>query len=185
MKHEAIIMNLLFLATATVAVGTSIAAITRHNVLHSILYLIVSFAAIAVVFYLLGAPFIAALEIITYAGAIMVLFLFAVMLLNLGGSAIEQERRWQPVLSWAGPAFAGLVLLAEFLFILMHDTTVNAANPVITPAQVGRALFLRYTVGVELVAMLLLSALLGASRLGRRPRTYILKQGIDHDSHSV
>ena len=77
-------MNPLFLVAAIAAVGASIAAITRHNVLHAILYLIVSFAAIAMVFYMLGAPFIAALEIITYAGAIMVLFLFAVMLLNLG-----------------------------------------------------------------------------------------------------
>jgi NADH-quinone oxidoreductase subunit J len=185
MNHEAAIMNPLFLVAAIVAVGTSIAAITRYNVLHSILYLIVSFAAIAVVFYLLGAPFIAALEIITYAGAIMVLFLFAVMLLNLGGSAIEQERRWQPILSWVGPVLAVLVLLAEFLFIIMHDTAMNVTNPVITPTQVGRALFLRYTVGVELAAMLLLTALLGASRLGRRPRTYISKQGIDRDSHSV
>ncbi len=154
--------------TAIAAIGASIAAITRHNVLHAILYLIVSFAAIAIVFYMLGAPFIAALEIITYAGAIMVLFLFAVMLLNLGGSAIERERRWQPMLSWAGGTLAGLVLLVEFLFILLHDAKSGEAGPAITPAQAGSALFLRYPLGVELAAMLLLAALLGASLLGRR-----------------
>ena len=71
--------------------------------------------------------------------------------------------------SWRGSAaLAGLVLLAEFLFILLHDAKIDAAGSAITPAQAGSALFLRYPLGVELVAMLLLAALLGASRLGRR-----------------
>jgi NADH-quinone oxidoreductase subunit J len=179
-------MNLLFLFAAAVAVGTSIAAVTRNNVLHAILFLIVSFAAIAVVFSLLGAPFIAALEIITYAGAIMVLFLFAVMLLNLGGSAIERERRWQPVTAWIAPAIAGAVLLAEFVLILRPDRHPEATGAAIAPIEVGRAIFIRYTVGVELVAMLLLAALLGASRLGRRVRTTTINhQGAGHDGTSL
>jgi NADH-quinone oxidoreductase subunit J len=178
-------MNVLFLLAAGAAVVSTFVAITRSNVLHAILYLIVSFASIAVIFYLLGAPFIAALEIITYAGAIMVLFLFAVMLLNLGGGAIDQERRWQPLAAWIGPAIAGLLILGELLHILMRHWPVGKSGTIVPSVEVGRLLFLRYFIGVELAAMLLLAALLGAGRLGHRSRITPEQRGSGHDADSL
>jgi NADH-quinone oxidoreductase subunit J len=85
-------MLIVFYIAAAVAVLATTIAITRHNVVHALLYLIVSLLAVAVIFYVIGAPFLAALELIIYAGAIMVLFLFVVMMLNLG----EHETwRWR------------------------------------------------------------------------------------------
>ncbi|HXR80916.1 MAG TPA: NADH-quinone oxidoreductase subunit J, partial [Saprospiraceae bacterium] len=72
-----------FYIASAIAVAATIMVITRHNLIHALLYLVVSFLAIAVVFYLIGAPFIAALEVIIYAGAIVVLIIFVIMMLNL------------------------------------------------------------------------------------------------------
>ncbi|MBM4201610.1 MAG: NADH-quinone oxidoreductase subunit J, partial [Gammaproteobacteria bacterium] len=85
-------MLLLFYTAAAVAVISTALVITQLNAVHALLYLILSLIASAVVFYLMGAYFAALLEVIVYAGAVMVLFLFVVMLLNLGQRTIEQER---------------------------------------------------------------------------------------------
>ena len=83
-------MNEVFYISSAVAVVSTLVAITGVNVIHSLLYLIVSFLAIALIFFTLGAPVIAALEVIIYAGTIMVLFVFVVMILNLGRESVEQ-----------------------------------------------------------------------------------------------
>ena len=85
-------MELAFYIAGAVAVIATILMLTRLNVVHALLYLIVSLLAVAVVFYVLGAPFVAALEVIIYAGAIMVLFVFVVMMLNLGEHGAEMEK---------------------------------------------------------------------------------------------
>ena len=77
-------MDAVFYLAAVIAILATVMVITRLNAVHALLYLIVSLLSVAVVFYTLGAPFIAALEVIIYAGAIMVLFVFVVMMLNLG-----------------------------------------------------------------------------------------------------
>jgi len=82
-------MTALFYVTAAVSILSTIMMLTRLNAVHALLYLIVSLLAVAVVFYTFGAPFVAALEVIIYAGAIMVLFIFVVMLLNLGERATK------------------------------------------------------------------------------------------------
>ena len=79
------------------------------NAIHALLYLITSLLAVAVVFYTLGAPFVAALEVIIYAGAIMVMFLFVVMMLNLGPHAIAEEQRWFSPRLLIGPGVAGVL----------------------------------------------------------------------------
>lgn len=76
-------MNILFLIAAAVAIIATIMTVTRRNAIHALLYLIVSFLSVAVIFYLAGAPYAAALEIIVYAGAIVILFVFVVMMLNI------------------------------------------------------------------------------------------------------
>ena len=102
--------------------------------MHALLYLIVSLLAVALVFLTLGAPFVAALEVIVYAGAIMVLFLFVVMMLNLGPGGVEQESRWLSGAAWLGPAALALVLFAELVYIF-----AAGAGPVVGRRPWSRA----------------------------------------------
>src|SRR5580700_11933107 len=95
-------MELTFYIAGAVAVLSTLLMLTRINVVHALLYLIVSLLGVAVVFYVLGAPFVAALEAIVYAGAIMVLFLFVVMMLNLGKHTAEIEEQWMTPGIWIG-----------------------------------------------------------------------------------
>jgi NADH-quinone oxidoreductase subunit J len=134
------------------------------------LYFIVSLLAVAVIFYVLGAPMAAALEVIVYAGAIMVLFVFVVMMLNVGSEAARQERSWLAPRAWAGPALLSAVLLAEVVWVLTGAAGPETAGPSLSPAAVGEALFGPYLLGVELASMLLLAGLVGAYHLGRRDR---------------
>src|ERR671916_818090 len=97
-------MELTFYLAAAVAIISTIMVITRYNIIHALLYLVVSFLAIAVVFFVLGAPFIAALEIIIYAGAIVVLIIFVIMMLNLKEEAAQQEKEWLKPNIWIGPS---------------------------------------------------------------------------------
>src|SRR5690348_10301523 len=92
--------------------------IIQTNAVHALLYLVVSLLAVAIVFYVLGAPFAAALEVIVYAGAIMVLFVFVIMMLNLGEAAVRQERQWLSPGIWIGPAILSAVLLGELVYVL-------------------------------------------------------------------
>src|SRR5580698_7637801 len=104
-------MELAFYIAGAVAVVSTVLMLTRLNVVHALLYLIVSLLGVAVDFLVLGAPFIAALEVIIYAGAIMVLFVFAVMMLNLGKHAVDVERQWLMPGIWAGPVLLASVLI--------------------------------------------------------------------------
>ena len=105
-------MEVAFYIAAAVAIVATVLMLTRLNVVHALLYLIVSLLAVAVVFYAMGAPFVAALEVIIYAGAIMVLFVFVVMMLNLGEHAVSLEKAWlTPGYAGSVPRFlAGLLL---------------------------------------------------------------------------
>jgi len=165
-------MTFAFYLAAAVALVATTLVITRLNLIHALLYLIVSQLAIAVAFLCLGAPFAAALEVILYAGAILVLFVFVVMTLNLG-SAVREESEWLTRQAWIGPAILGLVLLGEVVWLLTAGTglagTSTAAEPV-GPVAVGRALFGEYVLATELAGMLLLAGLVGAFHLGRRTR---------------
>jgi NADH-quinone oxidoreductase subunit J len=119
------------------------------------------------VFYLMGAYFAALLEVIVYAGAVMVLFLFVVMLLNLGQRTIEQERAWLQPGSWQGPALLAGILLAELLWVLATGTGTETGH-VVSSKEVGIRLFGPYVLAVELASMLLLAGLVGAYHLARR-----------------
>src|SRR5689334_25005470 len=155
----------LFYGAAVVALVATALALTRANVVHALLYLIVSLLAVALIFFVVGAPFIAALEVIVYAGAIMVLFVFVMMLLNLGPATVEQERRWEPPRIWIGPTILSGLLLAGLLYGLSSHEGQRVAASVIEPRGVGVALFTQYALAVEIASMLLLSALIGAYHL--------------------
>jgi NADH-quinone oxidoreductase subunit J len=158
-------MELTFYISGTVAILATVLMLTRLNVVHAQLYLIVSLLAVAVDMYTLGAPFVAALEVIIYAGAIMVLFVFAVMMLNLGGRSAKTEKEWLTPGIWIGPALLASVLLIEVVMLARRAGPAFAVN-VIGPQQVGIALFGPYVIGVELASMLLLAGLVGAYHLG-------------------
>jgi len=159
----------LFYIAAAVALFATVFALTRTNATHALIYLIVSLLAVAVIFFLLGAPFAAALEVVIYAGAIMVLFVFVIMMLNLGEEGVERERaRLHPAV-WLVPSILSGILLLEMLFVIsQYDQAQTGA--LITAKQVGLTLFGPYVLAVEIASMLLLAGLVGAYHVGRRFR---------------
>ena len=164
-------MYLLFYISGAIAILATVMTITRLNAVHALLYFVVSLLSIAVIFYILGAPFIAALEVIIYAGAIMVLFIFVVMMLNLGERAVEVEGKWLSPGMWIGPEILAAILIAEVVYLLSRPPVEVHAIQYVEPREVGLALFGPYLIGVELASMLLLGALVGAYHLGyRKPK---------------
>jgi len=159
---------LFYLAAAVAVIATGL-TITRTNAVHALLYLIVSLLATGLVFFLLGAYFAALLEVIVYAGAVMVLFLFVLMMLGLGRSGESRERALLHPGTWLGPALLAAVLLAEWA-VAFQDWPLPAALQAVTAKQVGIALLGPYVLAVELASMLLLAGLVGGYHLTRLPR---------------
>lgn len=165
-------MIILFYIAAAVAVISTLMVIIVKNAVHSLLFLIVSLLSAAVIFYLMGAPFMAALEVIIYAGAIMVLFIFVIMMLNLGKESEELERKLLYPGIWIGPSILAAILLAEMIY-LFFTSSWSAVNLKFTDArQVGIALYGPYLLGVELAGFLLLSGIVGAYHLGYKKRKF-------------
>jgi len=160
-------MEVLFYIASAVALLATGLALTRANAAHALIYLIVSLLAVAVLFFLMGAPFAAALEIVIYAGAIMVLFVFVIMMLNVGQAGVAQEREWLSGRSWIVPGIMAALLLLELVLALRHAPAVTSGG-MVSPKDVGLTLFGPYVLAVEIASMLLLSGLVGAYHLGRR-----------------
>lgn len=172
-------MNVMFILASAVAMIAAVMVVTRTNIIHALLYFIVSLMAVALIFYLLGAPFVAALEIIIYAGAIMVLFVFAVMMLN---PKVDQDRpssEWARPAVWAGPTALTFILGAELLFAIYRYGSGPAGVTEVTASQVGMSLYGPYLLGAEMVSMILLAGLVTAYHLGRQPRMINREGGSD------
>ena len=164
-------MNIAFYTTAFIAIISTLLVITRYNPVHALLYLVVSLLSMGMIFYLLGAAFAALLEVIIYAGAIMVLFIFVIMLLNLGKETAEQERKWLKPKVWVGPAILSLVLFIELCLLLnTNDPGLYETNQAVEPKVVAIALFQPYLIGVELAAMLLMAGVVGAAHIGQHKK---------------
>jgi NADH-quinone oxidoreductase subunit J len=161
-------MNHLFYLSGLVAVVATGLVITRSNAVHALLYLVVSLLAAAMVFFSLGAPFAAALELIIYAGGVMVLFIFVIMLLNLSNDELRQESRWLAPSLWGGPAVLCAVLAGELFYAHAADPARLSGTGPVSPKQVGMALFGPYALATELASLLLLAGLVGAYHLGRK-----------------
>lgn len=160
-----------FYLMALVAIISTIRVVTNTNPVHALLSLIVSLLAVAGIFLIVGAPFAGALEVIVYAGAIMVLFVFVVMMLNLGQATIEQERLWLKSSTWAFPSAMSFILGATLIWVLTPEHTqmgLTMGKEVVGPKAVGQALFTQYLLLVEIAALLLLAALVAAFHLGKR-----------------
>lgn len=162
-------MNTIFYIAASVAFVCSVMAITNRNAIHGLLFLILSLLAISVIFYILGAPFIAALEVIVYAGAIMVLFIFVVMMLNVGNEK-ELEKKWQRLSMWIIPVVLASVLMGIFIYAVKELEQPDIKRDIIGPKQVGVSLFTTYLIGVEIAAIMLLAGIVGAYHLGRQKK---------------
>ncbi|ALM54041.1 NADH-quinone oxidoreductase subunit J [Halomonas huangheensis] len=161
-------MEIAFYLSGLVAVLATLGVITNTNPVHALLYLIVSLISVALVFFALGAPFAGAMEVIVYAGAIMVLFVFVVMMLNLGDQGEAQERAWLKPRIWLGPSLLAVVLLVTLIATLWSgDTGRMVDGEILTAKAVGTLLFGPWLMAVELGAMLLLAALVTASHVGR------------------
>ena len=155
----------IFYILAAVTVIATLFAITEKHAVHAIVYLVTSFFALAVIFFLLGAPLVAVFEVIIYAGAIMVLFLFVIMMLDLGHPEKAKRpgsRDWWPAL------LLGAITLgaALSLFGAHPSSAAVGASPGIR--DFAATLFQRYGIAVEVISMQLLFALVGALYLGRR-----------------
>lgn len=163
-------MNIIFYLAGAVAVIASIRAITHSNAVHALLYLIVSLLAVALVFLLMGAAFAAVLEIIVYAGAIMVLFVFVIMMLNLGPESLVHPKRLLQPGVWAGPGLLAALLLAELIYVLTTTATPLGVPGPVGPRTLGQLMFGPYVLGVELASIMLLAGLVGAYHLARPGR---------------
>lgn len=160
-------MNTVFYIASAVAMLSAVFAITRTNTVHALLHMIVSLLAVSMVLFVIGAPYVAALQVIVYAGAIMVLFVFTIMMLNQGPDSAEQERAWLNIRAWIVPAILTGVLLLEMVWVLQSESASLVGSPV-PPKAVSLALFGPYILLVELLSLLLLAGLIGAYHIGRR-----------------
>ncbi|HZR25769.1 MAG TPA: NADH-quinone oxidoreductase subunit J [Vicinamibacterales bacterium] len=163
----------LFYIFAAVAVGASLLVIAQKNPIYSVLLLIASFGALSGLYVLLDAPFVAVIQIIVYAGAIMVLFLFVVMLLNAPHEETNYDERVHPLMR-PGPmrfgALLAMVLIVELLWALTKGAESGrfAGGSVTSVAAIGRSLFTQYAFAFEVTSVLIIVAMVGAVVLARR-----------------
>ena len=163
-------LTVFFLIFAGLAIGCAVAVVVQRNPLYSAISLVGVFVSLACLYVTLAAPFIAAVQVIVYAGAIMVLVIFVIMLLN-----VEEEERRRPRLTFLVPAalVMAAVLIAETSFILYsvrvspYTPTESVSNTGLT-AQIGAGLFTIYLLPFEITSILLLMAIVGAMTLARR-----------------
>ncbi|MBI2884811.1 MAG: NADH-quinone oxidoreductase subunit J [Candidatus Omnitrophica bacterium] len=157
-----------FYLIAAVALGAALTVIMSRQPVYSVLCLLVTMFALAILFMMLGAYVVAALQILLYAGAVLVLFLFVLMLLNLSPEQLRRvgSFRWR----WLGMLMAGL-LGGQFARLLSRPApalwTSGNPPPSGTVAELGRALFTTYLLPFELTSFLMLAAIIGAVTLAR------------------
>jgi NADH-quinone oxidoreductase subunit J len=162
-----------FLGLAAVAVSAAIAMLVSRNAVYSALFLVIVFLTIAVLFLLLSAAFIAMVQVAVYAGAIMVLFIFVIMLLGTENVESEPGHRWQ----FAAALVLSYALIIQFIIVAVVLPTdaegefVEVAESFGNPASVGTLLFNEYIIPFEVTSLLLLAAMVGAIVLTRWERS--------------
>lgn len=162
------ITQILFWFLSVVALFSALMVITNKNPVYSVLWLIVTFFAISGHYILLNAQFLAIVNIIVYAGAIMVLFLFVIMLMNLNKETEPQNNRW---LKMAGAVAGGsllLVMVAALKDTDMKQQTLVNEGSIGLIKNLGKELFTTYVVPFEISSILFLSAMVGAVVIGKK-----------------
>lgn len=162
-------MTAVFYISGAIALVATLLAVSRPVAVHGLLYLVVSFLALGTVFFVLGAPFVGILEVVVYGGAIVVLFLFVLMMLNLGTRASDEERLATQPKAWIGPSLLGSVLFAELAWLLVGSPGL-ALTPmaIVDSREVGLSLYGIYALSAEVATVMLLAGLVGAFHIGRR-----------------
>ncbi len=163
-------MSELFYIAAAIAVIATIMVITSYHPVHALLYLVVSFLAVSMVFLSLGAAFVAVLEVIVYAGAIIVLFIFVVMMLNLGAETAIQEKKWLQPKVWIGPSLLSVILLGELTMLLLKGTPASFNVQTVDARKVALSLYGEYIIAVELTGFLLMAGIVGAAHIGKHKK---------------
>jgi len=156
-----------FTVIAVVGSIAAVAVVTARNVVHAALYLVVALLSVGGVYLVLAAEFVAWVQILIYVGAIVILFLFGLMLTKapIGRDALDNQQRWVAAVVGVG-VFAGLVFLIDRAFHL--NTTQRVPEFSAPTANVGSAIFHGYVLPFEAVSFLLLAALIGAVVLARK-----------------
>jgi NADH-quinone oxidoreductase subunit J len=157
--------QILFYILAAVMIGATVFAITEKHPVHAIVYLVTSFFALAAIFYLLAAPLVAMFEVIIYAGAIMVLFMFVIMMLNPGSG---DEARRPGLRHWLPALICAAVILGSLLTVAAIRPAAPAAVSGPGVKEFSLVLFQRYGAAIEIISMQLLFAVVGALYLGRK-----------------
>jgi NADH-quinone oxidoreductase subunit J len=164
---------ILFYVFGAIAVLASLLVIAQRNPIYSVLLLIASFGALSGLYVLLEAPFVAVIQIIVYAGAIMVLFLFVVMLLHAPHEETEHDEQVHPIFR-KGPmrigGFLAVMLMLELVWALVAGAESGrfAGGAVTSVATIGGVLFTTYAFPFEVTSILILVAMMGAVVLARR-----------------
>ncbi len=158
---------IVFLILAGLSIVSSLLVIFQRNVVHSAMFLVATLFLIAVLFFTLDAPMVGILQILIYAGAIMVLFLFVIMLLNPG--ALERRR----ILWWALGSLAALLLILVLVPILSDSRRLASNQAALngsfgSPETLGQSLFTDFVLPFEIASILLLVAIIGAVVLAKR-----------------
>jgi NADH-quinone oxidoreductase subunit J len=160
-------MPILFYISSFIAIVATIMVITRYHPIHALLYLVISFLGVAMTFFAVGAPFVAILEIFLYAGAIIVLLIFVVMMLNLGVDTANQEKQWLQPKIWVGPSILALILLGELIVLLVRGSAVSMEVPAVEIKKISVSLYGEYVIAVELAGFLLMAGIVGAAHVGK------------------
>jgi NADH-quinone oxidoreductase subunit J len=163
---------ILFFFLALVSIASALGMLFSRNAIYSALYLIMNFVTVAIFYLLLGGSFIAVSQVAVYAGAIMVLFLFVIMLLGAEKLGASETLGWQRPLA----IILGIALIAETLFVIFFkagdiSTTDSLAEGFGSPASIGEVLFNQYLLPFEVTSVLLLVAMIGAIVLTRKEKT--------------
>ncbi len=162
---------IVFLLLALTAIGTAFGMLISRHAVYAALFLVLNFATVAILYLLLDAPFVALSQVTVYAGAIMVLFLFVIML--LGAEQLPDEFKWRDLL----PAILlGLLLLGETIYLLFQKITLNAGmdsasgEALADPSVMSKLLFTNYLLPFEVTSILLLVAMVGAIVLTKQEK---------------
>jgi NADH-quinone oxidoreductase subunit J len=159
---------IIFILLAVIAVAAAVAMLLSSNTIYSALYLIMNFIAIAVIYLTLGAPFVALAQITVYAGAIMVLFLFVIMMLGAEKLSEKEPLKWQRPVA----IVLGVLLIGEGVYALLSRVgiamlTNPATEAMADPKALGLLLYSKYSLPFEITSILLLAAAVGAVVLTR------------------
>ncbi len=168
---------ILFFILAAIAILTAIGMLLSRSTVYAALYLVVNFVSVAIFYLLLDAPFIALSQIAVYAGAIMVLFLFVIMLLGLENIAGELD--WKKLV-W--PLVMGGILLLEGVFLVVQRIGQNVyigetGTALSDPSLMAKVLFTDYVLPFQITAVLLLVAMIGAIVMSKREKPALPSQG--------